>query len=63
MPLEGLDEEGLPRNPDINLVQLKFLLTVGDDLSVDKGKIWDQLLEAIKEHSETLDSTDPDMMS
>lgn len=53
MPLEGLDEEGLPRNPDINLVQLKFLLTVGDDLSVDKGKIWDQLLEAIKEHSET----------
>ena len=56
MPLEGLDEEGLPRNPDINLVQLKFLLTVGDDLSVDKGKIWEQLLEAIKEHSETLDS-------
>ena len=50
MPLEGLDEEGLPRNPDLNLVQQKFLLTVGDDLGVDREKVWGQLLAAIKEN-------------
>ena len=54
MPLEGLDEEGLPRNPDLRLVQDKFLLTVGDDLGVDKEKKWEQLLAAIKENCETL---------
>lgn len=50
MPLEGLDEEGLPKNPDLSLVQLKFLLTGGDDLGVDRENVWAQLLAAIKEN-------------
>lgn len=54
MPLEGLDEEGLPKNPDLGLVQLKFLLTVGDELGADKEKVWEQLLTAIKENCELL---------
>ena len=47
MPLEGLEEEGLPKNPDLSLAQLKFLLTVEE---VDKEAIWSQLLTAIKEN-------------
>ena len=47
MPLEGLEEEGLPKNPDLSLAQLKFLLTVDE---VDKDAIWSQLLTAIKEN-------------
>lgn len=54
MPLDGLDEEGLPRNPDLHLVQLKFLLTVEDGQEVDKEETWKQLLEAIKENCERL---------
>ena len=57
MPLEGLDEEGLPRNPDLSLVQLKFLLSVGDDLGVDRVKVWEQLLAAIKENCKLEPST------
>ena len=52
MPLEGLDEEGLPRNPDLRLVQLRFLLTVDDGQDVDREETWQQLLEAIKEKCE-----------
>lgn len=47
MPLEGLEEEGLPKNPDLSLAQLKFLLTVED---VDKEATWTQLLTAVKEN-------------
>lgn len=47
MPLEGLEEEGLPKNPDLSLAQLKFLLTVEE---VDKEATWSQLLTAIKEN-------------
>ena len=46
MPLEGLEDEGLPRNPNLQLAQLKFLLTLED---VNKEEIWRQLLEGIKE--------------
>ncbi|TNN80802.1 26S proteasome non-ATPase regulatory subunit 6 [Liparis tanakae] len=28
MPLENLEEEGLPKNPDLRIAQLKFLLTM-----------------------------------
>lgn len=48
MPLEGLDEEGLPRNPNLQLAQWRFVLTLDDGL-VDKQTFWDQLLEVIKE--------------
>lgn len=47
MPLEGLEEEGLPKIPDLQLVQLKFLLTVEDGLGVDKEETWAKLKEAI----------------
>ena len=48
MPIEGLDEEGLPRNPNLQLAQWRFILTLDDGL-VDKQTFWDQLLEVIKE--------------
>lgn len=54
MPLEGLDEEGLPKNPDLSLVQLKFLLSCGDDLGVDREKVWAQILTAVKENCKPL---------
>ena len=54
MPLEGLDEEGLPKNPDLSLVQLKFLLSCGNDLGVDREKVWAQILTAVKENCKPL---------
>lgn len=48
MPLGGIDEEGLPRNPDLEAAQLKFLLTL-EDAGTDKDDIWRKLLEVIKE--------------
>ena len=50
MPLEGLEEEGLPKIPDLQLVQLKFLLTVEEVPSVDKESTWKKLVEAISEN-------------
>ena len=49
MPLEGLDEEGLPRNPDVRLAQLRFLLTA-EDLKVDREAVKAELLAAITEY-------------
>ena len=51
MPLEGLEEEGLPKNPDLSLAQLKFLLTVEE---VNKEVTWTQLLTAIKENGSVI---------
>ena len=48
MPLENLDEEGLPRNPDLQIAQWRFLLTVEDAL-INKETVWEQLMTAIKE--------------
>ena len=48
MPLVGIDEEGLPHNPDLQVAQLKFLLTLEDE-GIDKKKTWDELLGIIKE--------------
>ncbi len=50
MPLEGLEEEGLPKNPDLRLVQWKFQLTVGEEGEAEKEEIWGKLLGAIKEN-------------
>jgi len=52
MPLEGLEEEGLPKIPDLHLVQLKFLLTVDDSLGINKTEIWNELEKAITENGE-----------
>ena len=55
MPLEGLEEEGLPKNPDIHLAQLKFLLTVEE--GVDREAVWGELIAAIKESGEYGDTS------
>lgn len=44
------EEEGLPKNPDLQLVQWRFLLSVDDSVGVNKNDIWSKLLEAIKEN-------------
>lgn len=51
MPLEGIDEDGLPKNPDLQLMQWRFLLT-SETTGVDKDGIWESLLQAIKENGE-----------
>ena len=50
MPLEGLEEEGLPKIPDLQLVQLKFLLTVDESLGIDKNEVWKKLEKEITEN-------------
>lgn len=58
MPLEGLDEEGLPKNPDLKLVQWKFLLSVVG-AGGDGDQLWGQLLAAIKENGERINTPRP----
>ena len=48
MPLENLDDEGLPRNPDLQLAQWRFLLSFEDD-KIDKDQIWGNLMSVVKE--------------
>ena len=48
MPLEGLQEEGLPCNPDLSLAQKKFLLTVTDNAE-EKERLAAEILTVIKE--------------
>ena len=50
MPTKGLEEEGLPKIPDLHLVQLKFLLTADDNLGIDKKEVWTELEKAITEN-------------
>lgn len=52
MPLEGLDEEGLPKNPDLSLTNLKFLLTIDDASLVNKEEVWEKLLKSVKENGD-----------
>lgn len=51
MPLENLEEEGLPKNPDLKIAQLKFLLTL-DDHRQD-AEVKSELMEAIRANSES----------
>lgn len=46
MPLENLEEEGLKKLPDLDVAQLKFLLTLEEEKNNDQAK--KNLLEAIK---------------
>lgn len=50
MPLENLEEEGLPKNPDLRIAQLKFLLTMEGHRQDVKVKT--ELMDAIKANSE-----------
>jgi len=44
-----MSEEQLEKNPDLDLAQLRFQLSLPDDLVKDKAGIKHKLLEAIKE--------------
>uniref|UniRef100_A0AAR2M1G6 26S proteasome non-ATPase regulatory subunit 6 n=1 Tax=Pygocentrus nattereri TaxID=42514 RepID=A0AAR2M1G6_PYGNA len=46
MPLENLEEEGLPKNPDLKIAQLKFLLTL--DGHRQDTELKSELMEAIR---------------
>ncbi|CAL8380897.1 unnamed protein product [Boreogadus saida] len=46
MPLENLEEEGLPKNPDLRIAQLKFLLTMEGHRQ--DAKVKTELMDAIK---------------
>lgn len=46
MPLENLEEEGLPKNPDLRIAQLKFLLTM--DGHQKDAKVKAELMDSIK---------------
>lgn len=50
MPIENLEEEGLPKNPNLELAQLKFLL--GTDKHKNNGELRKKMLDAIKADSE-----------
>ena len=49
MPLENLEDEGLEKNPDLQLAQWRFLLTT--EKHKNDRKIKNDLLDAIKEES------------
>ena len=49
MPSENLEEQGLERNPNLHLAQLKFLLTLPKFKSDEQSE--EKLLNGIKEDS------------
>ena len=50
MPLENLEEEGLPKNPDLRIAQLKFLLTMEGHRQ--DAAVRTELMDAIRANSE-----------
>ena len=54
MPLEGLEEEGLPKNPDLQLVQWRYQLSLGTLDEGERAEIWAKLLAAIKQNCKEL---------
>lgn len=50
MPLENLEEEGLEKNPNLELAQTKFLLGLREH--TDDAHLKTKLLDAIKAESE-----------
>ena len=55
MPAENLEEQGLEKNPDLNLAQLKFKLTLSD--FKNDGAIKDEIMLAIEKDSEWIKFT------
>lgn len=49
MPAENLEEQGLEKNPDLALAQLKFKLTLSD--FKNDAAIKDELMQAIEKDS------------
>ncbi|XP_016134288.1 26S proteasome non-ATPase regulatory subunit 6-like [Sinocyclocheilus grahami] len=54
MPLENLEEEGLPKNPNLRIAQLKFSLTLNDHRQ--DAKVRSELMDAIKLNMSTFTS-------
>ena len=50
MPIDGVEEDGLPKNPDLQLMQWRFLLTVDEAMGINKNDTWEKLLHAVKEN-------------
>ncbi|POI23813.1 hypothetical protein CIB84_012439 [Bambusicola thoracicus] len=50
MPLENLEEEGLPKNPDLRIAQLRFLLSLRPRAPDPAAR--DELMAAVRLHSE-----------
>lgn len=48
MPIENLEDQGLEKNPDLDLARYKFLLTITDYKDIENVKT--DLLKAIQEH-------------
>ena len=48
MPVENLEEEGLPKNPNLELAAWRFTITNPD--GKDKEEAKERLLDAIKEN-------------
>ena len=49
MPVENLEEEGLPKNPNLEIAQWRYTLTAPH--GVNKEETTTKLLNAIKENS------------
>merc|ERR1712142_1291784 len=49
MPAENLEEEGLPKNPDLELAQLKFRL--GQESHKNDGALKQKLMESVEKDS------------
>ena len=49
MPVEKLEEEGLPKNPNLDIAQLRYTLAAPH--GVNKEETATKLLNAIKENS------------
>lgn len=50
MPLENLEEEGLPKNPDLRIAQLRFLLSLPEHRG--NAAVRDELMAAVRDNSE-----------
>ena len=50
MPLENLEEEGLPKNPDLRIAQLRFLLSLPEHRG--DATVREELMAAVRDNSE-----------
>lgn len=56
MPLENLEEEGLPKNPDLRIAQLRFLLSLPEHRG--DAAVRDELMAAVRDNSEARGSAE-----
>ena len=56
MPLENLEEEGLPKNPDLRIAQLRFLLSLPEHRG--DAAVREELMAAVRDNSEARGSAE-----